>query len=80
MCDSQSFGRTNVGNLLLKSVYLVGRDSFQQLLQQVGAVGRRSRWFHRRRVVSEPADDEPQEKKAQTCQQVPEKNEQKGLK
>lgn len=62
------------GGLLLKSIYLVGCDSFQQLLQQVWAVGWRNRWVDSR-CVSEPANQEPQEKKPQPCQEIPRKNE-----
>lgn len=54
----------------LKGVDLVSSDSSQQLLQQVGAVGWRSCWFDGRRV-SEPANQDAEDKKTRPRQEVP---------
>lgn len=58
-----------VGNLPLKGVYLVSCDPSQQLLQQVGALEWRNRWFGSR-CVTEPANQDAQDKKPHTRQEV----------
>ena len=70
ICLIKSVILVKIENLLLKSIYLLGCDSFKQILQQVWAVGWGHRTFDALRV-SEPANEETQDKKPHCSQEVP---------